>query len=217
MKSFSSTAGNDDSAALALNFPNEPWSGDLLIKQLGRNFTPALGFVNRTAIRQYVGTLAHLTRYRNRYLNTLEFGTDFERIEISVSVTRQMRQRTDILPDRGAVDEAKRRREIPAKLLDKEIAGPGLVGKVERQRRRIVVACRAREALHVIGVRLEDLVAEDVRIAILKVSAGDRICGQPGGIAVGEDETDLGFGEDRMCDARQRQNLDDLSRRRLVG
>src|SRR6185503_6774507 len=78
MKSFSSTAGNDDSAALALNFPNEPWSGDLLIKQIGRNFMPALGFVNRTAIRQYIGSVAHLTRYRNRYLNTLEFGTDFE-------------------------------------------------------------------------------------------------------------------------------------------
>ena len=78
MKSFSSTAGNDASAALALNFPNEPWSGDLLIKQIGESFTPALGFVNRTAIRQYVGTVDHLTRYRNRYLNTLEFGTDFE-------------------------------------------------------------------------------------------------------------------------------------------
>ena len=78
MKSFSSTEGDDELAALAINFPNEPWSGDLLIKQIGRNFTPALGFVNRTAIRHYVGTVAHLTRYRNRYLNTLEFGTDFE-------------------------------------------------------------------------------------------------------------------------------------------
>jgi hypothetical protein len=58
----------DDSAASALNFPNEPWSGDLLFKQIGRNFTPALGFVNRTAIRQYVGTVDHLSRYRNRYL-----------------------------------------------------------------------------------------------------------------------------------------------------
>jgi hypothetical protein len=78
MKSFSSTAGNDESAAVSLNFPNEPWSGDFLFKQLGERFTPALGFVNRTAIRQYVGTVAHLTRYRNTYLNTLEFGTNFE-------------------------------------------------------------------------------------------------------------------------------------------
>ncbi len=57
MKSFSSTAGDDESAAFSLNFPNEPWSGDFLFKQIGENFPPALGFVNRTAIRQYVGTV----------------------------------------------------------------------------------------------------------------------------------------------------------------
>ena len=78
MKSFSSAAGDDASSAVSLNFPNEPWSGDLLFKQIDGNFTPALGFVNRTAIRQYVGTAAHLTRYRNSYLNTLEFGTNVE-------------------------------------------------------------------------------------------------------------------------------------------
>ena len=78
MKSFSSTAGDDESAAFSLNFPNEPWSGDFLFKQIGENFRPALGFVNRTAIRQYVGTLTHLTRYRDTYLNTLEFGSNFE-------------------------------------------------------------------------------------------------------------------------------------------
>jgi hypothetical protein len=78
MKSFSSTKDDDDSAAFAFNFPNEPWLGDLLIKQIGANFTPALGFVNRTSIRQYVGTVAHRTRYRNIYLNVLEVGTNFE-------------------------------------------------------------------------------------------------------------------------------------------
>jgi hypothetical protein len=78
MRSFSSAAGNDDSAAVSLNFPNEPWSGDLLFKQIGANFTPALGFVNRPAMRQYAATITHLTRYRNAYLNTLEFGTNVE-------------------------------------------------------------------------------------------------------------------------------------------
>jgi hypothetical protein len=78
MKSFSSIKDDDESAAFALNFPNEPWLGDLLIKQIGANFTPALGFVNRTSIRQYVGTVAHRTRYRNTYLNLLEVGTNFE-------------------------------------------------------------------------------------------------------------------------------------------
>jgi len=78
MRSFSSAAGKDDSAAVSLNFPNEPWSGDVLFKQIGADFTPALGFVNRAAIRQYVATVGHLTRYRNTYLNTLEFGTNAE-------------------------------------------------------------------------------------------------------------------------------------------
>jgi hypothetical protein len=77
MKSFSSTKGDDESAAFALGFPNEPWYGDVLIKQIGANFSPALGFINRTSIRQYDGTVGHLTRYRGSWLNTLEFGTDF--------------------------------------------------------------------------------------------------------------------------------------------
>jgi cellulose/xylan binding protein with CBM9 domain len=78
MRSFSSAAGNDDSSAVSLNFPNEPWSGDVLFKQIGSDFTPALGFVNRTAIRQYAATVTRLNRYRNTYLNTLEFGTNVE-------------------------------------------------------------------------------------------------------------------------------------------
>jgi Carbohydrate family 9 binding domain-like len=76
-RSFSSGTGNGDSAALALNFPNQPWSADFVFKQIGADFRPALGFVNRTAIRQYQGALAHLTRYRNRYLQELEFGTEY--------------------------------------------------------------------------------------------------------------------------------------------
>jgi hypothetical protein len=78
MRSVSSLAGKDSSAAVALDFPNEPWSGDFVFKHIGTDFTPALGFVNRTAIRQYAGTVTHLTRYRNTYLNTLEFGTNVE-------------------------------------------------------------------------------------------------------------------------------------------
>jgi hypothetical protein len=78
MRSVSSAAGNDDSSAVSLNFPNEPWSGDILFKQIGADFTPALGFVNRTAMRQYAATVTRLNRYRNTSLNTLEFGTNVE-------------------------------------------------------------------------------------------------------------------------------------------
>jgi hypothetical protein len=78
MRSFSSATGEDTSSAVSLNFPNEPWSGDFLYKQIGAEFTPALGFVNRTAMRQYTGTIARLSRYRSSWLNTLEFGTNFD-------------------------------------------------------------------------------------------------------------------------------------------
>ena len=78
MRSFSSAARDDASSAISLNFPNEPWSGDFLFKQIGSDFTPALGFVNRTAIRQYGATVTRLKRYRNSFLNTLELGTNVE-------------------------------------------------------------------------------------------------------------------------------------------
>ncbi len=64
--------------ALALGLPNEPWGGDFVFKQIGENFTPALGFINRTGIRQYDGSFTHLNRYRGMFLNQLEFDTNYE-------------------------------------------------------------------------------------------------------------------------------------------
>jgi hypothetical protein len=77
-RSFSSAVGDADSAALALGFPNEPWSGDFVFKQIGANFQPALGFVNRANMRQYQGSVAHLTRYRDTYLHELEPGVEYQ-------------------------------------------------------------------------------------------------------------------------------------------
>jgi hypothetical protein len=70
--------GDDHSAAVALIYPNEPWGGDFVFKEIGKDFLPALGFINRTDIRQYLGNVANLTRYRNMFLNQFEFGTDYE-------------------------------------------------------------------------------------------------------------------------------------------
>ena len=39
--------GDDNSYGAALNFPNEPWSGEFNFKRSAQNFSPALGFVNR--------------------------------------------------------------------------------------------------------------------------------------------------------------------------
>ncbi len=74
-RSFSNTEGQDDSWGLALTYPNERLGGEVHIKQIGRNFSPALGFANRTGIRQYDGRVL----YRNRDLGWrwLDFGTLF--------------------------------------------------------------------------------------------------------------------------------------------
>ena len=63
-RSFSDAKGDDDAFGVAFLYPNEPWGGEAHFKQVGDNFTPALGFVNRTGIRQYDG----LAQYRNRSL-----------------------------------------------------------------------------------------------------------------------------------------------------
>jgi hypothetical protein len=54
-RSFSDTRGDDDNWGVALTYPNEPFFTEAHFKQVGTNFYPALGFVNRTAIRQYDG------------------------------------------------------------------------------------------------------------------------------------------------------------------
>ena len=64
VRSMSNAKGDDDTFGAALNLPNEPWGLETRFKQLGTNYFPALGFVNRTGIRQFDGT----AQYRRRDL-----------------------------------------------------------------------------------------------------------------------------------------------------
>jgi hypothetical protein len=73
-RSSSSQVGDDDAFGAAINYPNEPWGGQFILRQVGRNFAPALGFVNRPDIRDYEGTLFEKTRYRDPFLRWLQFG-----------------------------------------------------------------------------------------------------------------------------------------------
>jgi Carbohydrate family 9 binding domain-like len=65
VRSMSDTKGDDDSFGAALNLPNEPWGLETRLKQIGTNYTPALGFENRTGIRQFDG----IAQYRRRDLS----------------------------------------------------------------------------------------------------------------------------------------------------
>jgi len=73
-RSSSSTVGDDDAFGAAINYPNEPWGGQFIFRQVGTNFAPALGFVNRPGIRDYEATLFEKTRYRDPFLRWLQFG-----------------------------------------------------------------------------------------------------------------------------------------------
>jgi hypothetical protein len=75
-RSFSNTVGDDDSFGGSIAFPNEPWAGEFAFKEIGANFFPALGFVNRTAIRAYNASVDYIYRFENSYFRTLEFGTE---------------------------------------------------------------------------------------------------------------------------------------------
>ncbi len=73
-RSFSSTVGDDDAAGIELNFPNEPWWGNLRIKQIGENFDPALGFVSRPGVREYNLNLARRIRPQDSFVRWYETG-----------------------------------------------------------------------------------------------------------------------------------------------
>lgn len=75
-RSFSSTEGDDSAFGLGIDFPNEPWGGYFRFKQIGDDFTPALGFVNRAGIRQYNGQV--LYRDRSLGFRWIDAATNFD-------------------------------------------------------------------------------------------------------------------------------------------
>ena len=58
-RSFSDVYGNDDTFGVAISYPNEPFGMGFQFKEIGENFFPALGFVNRSAIREYKGSFVY--------------------------------------------------------------------------------------------------------------------------------------------------------------
>jgi len=75
-RSFSDALAEDDSFGVAADYPNEPWGGNFRFKQVGTNFDPALGFVNRLGIREYRGNLRYLWRFRDSPIRQFSFQTE---------------------------------------------------------------------------------------------------------------------------------------------
>ncbi len=82
----SSTPGKEgDDAAYALGFdiPNaEGWKGGMSLKEFGKNFYPALGFVSRTGVRDYLGQVGYTHFVKGRkFLQFVAAGVDTERVK----------------------------------------------------------------------------------------------------------------------------------------
>lgn len=74
LRSQSSATGKDDEYTFAIQFPNEPWYGRAIYRQIGSNFNPALGFVNRTGVRDYRGVFGRLKRVTDSFLQWYDIG-----------------------------------------------------------------------------------------------------------------------------------------------
>jgi hypothetical protein len=74
--------GDDAAYSLGFNVPNaERWRGGLSMKQLGEHYRPALGFVSRTGVRDYLAQLGY-THFvaGDRFLQSIAANIDAERV-----------------------------------------------------------------------------------------------------------------------------------------
>lgn len=74
-RSFSSAFGDDDAFGARLNFPNEPFGARFQFKEVGANFAPALGFVNRPGVRSYDGAFVWIERPKDSWIRNWNLGT----------------------------------------------------------------------------------------------------------------------------------------------
>ncbi len=69
---------DDASFGARLDYPNDKWNWTLAAKQIGEDFRPALGFVNRAGIRNYKGQWRRRYRPKDSYFLWYQFGMDNE-------------------------------------------------------------------------------------------------------------------------------------------
>ena len=73
--------GDDAAFGLGLRLPNNTgWRGGVTMKALERNFTPALGFVSRSDVRDTAIDIGYTHFPRTRFVQSMFFGVDAQRI-----------------------------------------------------------------------------------------------------------------------------------------
>ncbi len=74
LRSQSSLNGDGNQYALSFAFPNEPWGWRADLREIGDNYTPALGFVNRTGIRDATIGAQYMKRIEDHYVQWYQIG-----------------------------------------------------------------------------------------------------------------------------------------------
>ncbi len=75
---------DDDNRAygFGISSPNNSgWRGGFKLGNIERNFDPAVGFVNRTGIRDYALDFGYRERFRNRFIQSVYGGVDAYRVD----------------------------------------------------------------------------------------------------------------------------------------
>ena len=74
---------DDDAYGFRIRAPNRTgFLGSLGSKTIEENFYPALGFVNRSGVRNHTANFGYIHRFRNALLRTAYWGVDAERIDL---------------------------------------------------------------------------------------------------------------------------------------
>lgn len=73
-------AGDDAAFGITLAFPNDRWNASIGAREIQENFRPALGFVNRTGIRQYDLLVKHRRRFNGGRLRSFLAGISAQEI-----------------------------------------------------------------------------------------------------------------------------------------
>lgn len=75
-QTFSSTVPDDDTFGIRIDYPNDVWRWKLAAREVGENFTPALGFVNRPGSRDYTADWQRRFRPQNTAITWWQFGSE---------------------------------------------------------------------------------------------------------------------------------------------
>lgn len=79
-QSVSSVHGTDEAYGALVDYPNDKWNWRIAMREVGTDFRPALGFVNRPGSRTYSGKWQRRFRQNSPALNWWQVGTSHEYI-----------------------------------------------------------------------------------------------------------------------------------------